>query len=992
MRKFFTPALIYFLFIASISGQATNDECNTAIPIVLINGCSDAAAYTNEEATPSNLAAPFCFTGGHNDVWFSFVPEATDVAISVIGATGGGGAGGSLVAPEAALYTGSCGGALFEEECESAEEGSNAIELYKGGLVIGQQYFIRIQGQDGETGTFQLCINNFNPPVVPGSDCSTASLLCNKESFIVQSVVGAGADPTEANGAPCFGSGQVESNSTWFTWTAANDGDLTFTLTPTVLDDDLDFVVYELPNGVNDCSEKRILRCMASGDFDFPSRCMGPTGLRADEPDESEPGGCGIVTQNNFIAPLQMRQGRSYALMINNFSSSGVGFLIEFGGTGQFQGPEADFVIGQEEVCTGQPVRFNDASTFLQGDIVGWQWDFGPDATPSSTSGQGGHEVSFNRPGEKTVVLTVTSEDSCQVTVVRTLSVVCCPDQFGLTADIANSSCPDTNDGRIDLTIQNNFPPLAYQWSTGADSEDLQDLEPGNYEVTITDLATCDTSFSFTISGPEPFEFDTLITRPTCGGAMDGSLELITSGGNEPYEYSLDGGAFSTNGRFEGLASNVYSVIMRDSNNCEVAFEISVVELELELDSSVASTFPPSCNGFSDGRLEAVIGNGRGPYEYNWADGRGFTTENILQDLPAGTYQLTARDADLCQGTFEFQLNDFPPVVVSFDVMEISCAGAADGRIEALATGGVGKYTYRWSNGQSAVTISDLDPDQYTLTLADANNCQITGSVELLDPSIIDLEVTQTIDIICFGDNTGTIALRGTGGTPPYLFSIDGVSFQQADRFDNLPAADFEVFIQDAGGCLDSVMVTLNQPPPLLVDAGEDQIIDLGEFTDLRAEANNPDVRYAWMASPEDSLSCRNCPAPRVGPVLPTWYTVTVTDAFDCTATDSVFVDISEDRPVFIPNVFSPNRDGVNDYFTLYGGAAVEQIDNLKIFDRWGNLVFERSDMAFGFERQGWNGRFDGEAMPMGTYVYMAEVRFINGSVIRFEGDITLTR
>jgi len=70
----------------------------------------------------------------------------------------------------------------------------------------------------------------------------------------------------------------------------------------------------------------------------------------------------------------------------------------------------------------------------------------------------------------------------------------------------------------------------------------------------------------------------------------------------------------------------------------------------------------------------------------------------------------------------------------------------------------------------------------------------------------------------------------------------------------------------------------------------------------------------------------------------------------------------------------------------------VEQIDNLKIFDRWGNLVFERSDMTFGLERQGWNGRFDGEEMPMGTYVYMAEVRFINGSVIRFEGDITLTR
>ncbi len=355
-------AIFFFfaiLFSQPLWAQPANDDCENATLIEMINGCSAVEAYTSVGATPSGFSGASCFSGSQNDVWFTFTPLATDVTITIVGATRGGAPGGTLRRPEVALYLGDCNNSINEEECSIDQNGNNIVELYKGGLAVGVPYLIRVQAPGGETGSFQICINNFNPPVEPGSDCATASVLCNKESFVVQSVSGAGNDPEEANGASCFGissGANVESNSTWFVWTAANDGDLTFTLTPNNAVDDLDFIVYELPNGPNDCSDKNILRCMASGDFNFPSRCMGPTGLNNANTDVSEPAGCQNITQNNFLAPLDMREGRTYALMINNFTSTGNGFEISFGGSGEFLGPEANFTTDISETCTGQAV------------------------------------------------------------------------------------------------------------------------------------------------------------------------------------------------------------------------------------------------------------------------------------------------------------------------------------------------------------------------------------------------------------------------------------------------------------------------------------------------------------------------------------------------------------------------------------------------------------------------------------------------------------
>jgi hypothetical protein len=906
MKLGYTATFILLLFGVTLFAQPANDNCTSPFAIPpSTNWCSSIAQFTNANATPSGYGAATCFSNAGNDVWFTFTPVATDVTITVIGNTQQG-AGGSLTRPEVALYLGTCGGTINEQECETDAQGNNNIELYKGGLAVGETYYIRVQGRGGRTGTFQLCINNYNPPVEPGSDCVISSVLCDKNSFAVQQVTGPGNDPREANDADCLSEfGNVESNSTWFAWTALTNGSLTFTLTPLNPSDDLDFVMYELPQGARDCRSKRVIRCMASGSFDFPSRCMGPTGLRNNSNDNSEPSGCNDPRQDNFLAPVQMVAGRSYAIMINNFSTSGNGFRMEFGGTGEFQGPEADFTTSEPDstICVGQPITFTDASNFGLGTITDYQWSFGPTASMASSDQKGAHTVTFNKAGTKSIILTVTSDKGCVVTKIKTIRVECCPDHFTNASGTANNlTCPGADNGSIDLNITTNYPPYSYLWGDSTMTEDLTGLQPGDYTVTVTDQATCDTTLSFTITGPPAVNFDTLITRPTCGGGMDGAITLNVTGGTPPYQFNWQNQGFQASNTLANIPRGDYTVVVRDSNNCDTTLMIPVRELELQLNPAVQAVTPPLCNGGSDGSIRVEVTNGSGPFQYNWQDGRGFQSSNSLMGLQAGMYSVEVQDANLCVGSFNFNMEDYPPLQVTFDSTNASCNGVADGSAKAIPTGGVGNYSFLWSNGETEDSIINLTIGSYTVTVRDSNQCTITATVVITEPDPVLIQLVEAMDVICNGDSTGTITVSGSGGTLPYEFSLGNNIFQSDATFVDVPAGNYTITIEDAEGCGSTTTAVINQPPPLVVDAGLDTTIDLGTTIDLQAIANSATVTWEW--NPADQLSCTDCPNPTASPLNTITYIVTVRNQDDCDATDDITITINKVRPSFCTKCF----------------------------------------------------------------------------------------
>lgn len=271
--------------------------------------------------------------------------------------------------------------------------------------------------------------------------------------------------------------------------------------------------------------------------------------------------------------------------------------------------------------------------------------------------------------------------------------------------------------------------------------------------------------------------------------------------------------------------------------------------------------------------------------------------------------------------------------------------------------------------------------------------------------SIVTLELTVAPDPGIRADFTlqspkcsytvdGSIQLEGFGpGTPPFNFSFEGEELAEPDAvISGLAAGDYLFSISDHFGCrLDTL---LNLPPqvPFAIDLGTDQLVELGDEVRLAPETNLPIVDYAW--SPADSLGCTgSCPTVEWLPLDNQWVSLVATSEQGCTATDSVFISVLKNREVYIPNVFSPNDDGRNDHFTLYGKVpAIREIADLTIFDRWGGVLFSKQNFQPNRDSEGWSGKVDGSVLPPGTYVYLAKVRFLDGVVREYGGGVTLLR
>lgn len=403
-----------------------NDDCSRAILLRNVSGwCSAPRQYTNQNATPSGLENPDCFPSylleKDNDVWFKFTAKANTVNISVIGAVDGNPKG-TLRFPQFALYQGSCGNLRYVA-CMSDGIGYNIVETFVNALVIGETYYLRVDARNNSTGTFQLCVNNYNPVPSPSSDCATAVVLCDKSPFTVPSVMGVGRNAHEL-GNICV---PTESSSAWYKWTCEKSGSLTFTLKPVNPADDLDFALFLLPNGVEDCSMKIPLRCMASGEnvnqpYALWARCAGATGLRSSATDFMEGEGCD-EGNDNFLAALKMEAGKSYALVVNNYHNTGNGFSIDFGGSGTFAGPKAHFTVNKLKIGVGQDFYAKDASSF-SGGIKKWQWNFGVGASPQTATGRGPHKVVYKKEGKKSISLAIETSSGCQVTKVRHIQVL----------------------------------------------------------------------------------------------------------------------------------------------------------------------------------------------------------------------------------------------------------------------------------------------------------------------------------------------------------------------------------------------------------------------------------------------------------------------------------------------------------------------------------------------------------------------------------------
>lgn len=317
------------------------------------------------------------------------------------------------------------------------------------------------------------------------------------------------------------------------------------------------------------------------------------------------------------------------------------------------------------------------------------------------------------------------------------------------------------------------------------------------------------------------------------------------------------------------------------------------------------------------------------------------------------------------------------------------------------AQGGGIQYQYQWvsENGFSALnalqTTTNL-PGAYALVVTNLENgCSSsdTAIVELIDNFLTGIDA----DILaprCFGERNGFIAINAVnGGTAPFLYSFNGAPFSSQSAFSALGPGQYEIQVQDARGCEYTTAINLPEGNIVQLELGDNIEIKLGEEAWLHAITNLlPEEIGSFNWAPATGLPCDTCLLVKARPLESTLYTATITDINGCRATDKLLVIVRKDRGLYIPNAFSPNLDGANDEFTIFGGEDVVQVRKLIILDRWGEVVFEQKMFPPNNPAYGWNGIFRGQPLQPAVFTFFAEVEFIDGDVDLFKGSVTLVK
>jgi gliding motility-associated-like protein len=258
--------------------------------------------------------------------------------------------------------------------------------------------------------------------------------------------------------------------------------------------------------------------------------------------------------------------------------------------------------------------------------------------------------------------------------------------------------------------------------------------------------------------------------------------------------------------------------------------------------------------------------------------------------------------------------------------------------------------------------------------------------------------LAEFIEPDCFGEHNGRIRLEVEGGHIPYRYSLNGGEFGGSSTFIALGAGIYGLQVRDAVGCIISLMDTLQQPPAVTVLLPADTTIVLGDSLLISAIVSNVIGvgTYNWSNAYIDSITCIDqllCEAIFVKPALSNIYRLTVTDDNGCTGRDEIEVKVLKPHGVFVPTAFSPNGDQINDLLTVHGlSRQVDKILIFRIFDRWGEMIYEDRDFKVNDLSRGWDGRFRDEFCDPGVFVWLLEAQYVDGYRETRQGEVTLIR
>ena len=509
--------------------------------------------------------------------------------------------------------------------------------------------------------------------------------------------------------------------------------------------------------------------------------------------------------------------------------------------------------------------------------------------------------------------LTVTDANGCTGFDTVNISE---PALLVIAVDSINDvSCNAGNDGFITTSTSGGTAPYSYLWNNTATTDSISGLGAGSYTVTVTDANGCTASINPIVQEPSVLNSSILISDVNCNGGNDGYAIASGNGGTAPYLYSWStGSAIDSTGT---LSIGSCIVTITDDNGCTV-IDTAVINEPAILVSSIVSTDSVNCAGDSTGSAIAGAVGGTSPYTYFWTSPIGTANDSLLSSIPTGLYSVIITDANGCTDTADAQVDEYPAIALTIDsTLDVTCAGGNDGYASVVATGGAGGYTYLWTNGATGMSTDTLMAGSQCVTVTDANGCSETICATLNE--------TFSLPVVDLGNDTllcDTIFTITSSNAVSYAWN----TLENTQSINVQTAGTYTVTVTDSNGCENSDNIVVNFNPYLNFDITTDSTLcasATGSASIVNLTGGGGYI-VNWSNGQNGGITASGL---SYGP-----YSVSVTDANGCQATESFFIYNNTDLE------FALSANDVSCFGANDGQATVTILDGTAPFTyNWSN-------------------------------------------------------
>ena len=456
------------------------------------------------------------------------------------------------------------------------------------------------------------------------------------------------------------------------------------------------------------------------------------------------------------------------------------------------------------------------------------------------------------------------------------------------TVAVTHNNCYGDEDGLISLiNFNGGVQPLDYLWSNSETTSGINSLPSGFYNVTITDANGCSLdSSNIEVSQPDSLFATASSEDVSCFGGSDGFIDIDLFGGVVPYFISWDI-VIPDSTLIDTVSAGVYIYSVIDSNNCTITDTIIIEEPEeLVLTDSLIDVL---CKGESTGEIHLTVTGGISPYEFSVDSGVTFQSQAYFDNLSAGSYSIIVKDANDCLLNSPLYNISEPLTVLSAGLTppNLLCFGDT-GTVVLTVSAGTTPYTYDWGNGITTQDLNGVGAGNYSVTILDANDCELQEMSNIFSPDEIESNPSPVItDVDCFGNTTGSINVTIVGGETPYDYVwSNGVT---TSSISNLSAGTYDLIVTDDNNCKYEESIIVNEPDLLEATYVPTHVACFGESNgeiDITVTGGTSPYNYAWsnLTIDEDLLN-----------ILAGTYTVTVTDANNCSTSVSATINEPSD-------------------------------------------------------------------------------------------------